>query len=116
MYEMQRGLEDIQKNEEKAAKRLAEIEAKKEAEIKKREAEYKQRRDQILKFAQMKDQQEIQACHDYMNLIHSKHGRGEEQYKALMEEKIRLLQEHNEDILQKRQQLSERRFEEWMQD
>ena len=34
----------------------------------------------------------------------------------MLEEKIRMLQEHNEDILQKRQVLSERRFEEWMQD
>ncbi len=45
MIDMQRGLEDIQKNDEKAAKRLAEIEAKKEAEIRKREADYKIRRD-----------------------------------------------------------------------
>ena len=51
-----------------------------------------------------------------MQSIHAKHGRGEEQAKALLEEKIRMLQEHNEDILQKRQVLSERRFEEWMQD
>ena len=51
-----------------------------------------------------------------MQSIHAKHGRSEEQAKALLEEKIRMLQEHNEDILQKRQVLSERRFEEWMQD
>ena len=116
MIDMQRGLEDIQKNDEKAAKRLAEIEAKKEAEIRKREADYKIRREQILKFAQFKAQQELQSCQDYMQSIHAKHGRGEEQAKALLEEKIRMLQEHNEDILQKRQVLSERRFEEWMQD
>ena len=62
MIDMQRGLEDIQKNDEKAAKRLAEIEAKKEAEIRKREADYKIRREQILKFAQFKAQQELQSC------------------------------------------------------
>jgi hypothetical protein len=33
-----------------------------------------------------------------------------------LDEKIRTLQEHNEDILRKRQMLSERRFEEWMAD
>ena len=33
-----------------------------------------------------------------------------------MDEKIRMLQDHNEDILRKRQLLSERRFEEWMSD
>ena len=55
MNDLQRGLEDIQQNEEKAAKRLAELEAKKEADIKKRELEYKIRRDQILKFSQFKD-------------------------------------------------------------
>ena len=116
MNDLQRGLEDIQKNEEKAAKRLAEIEAKKEADIKKRELEYKIRRDQILKFSQFKDQQELQSCQEYMKSIHSKHGRSEEQAKALLDDKIKMLQEHNEDILHKRQLLSERRFEEWMTD
>lgn len=43
--ERERALQDIAQNEEKAAKRLAEIEAKKEAELKKREEQYKQRRD-----------------------------------------------------------------------
>ncbi len=56
------------------------------------------------------------ACQEYMKLIYGKHGRGEEQFKALLGEKIRTLQEHNEDILRKRQLLSERRFEEWMSD
>jgi hypothetical protein len=56
------------------------------------------------------------ACQEYMKLICGKHGRGEEQFKALLDEKIRTLQEHNEDILRKRQLLSERRFEEWMSD
>jgi hypothetical protein len=37
-----------------------------------------------------------------MKLIFGKHGRGEEQLKALLGEKIRTLQEHNEDILRKR--------------
>ena len=39
----------MHENEEKAAKRLAENEAKKEAELKKLEEQYKERRDQILK-------------------------------------------------------------------
>ena len=51
-----------------------------------------------------------------MKTIHSKHGRGEEQAKALLDEKIKTVQEHNEDILHKRQLLSERRFDEWMTD
>lgn len=56
------------------------------------------------------------AGQEYMKLIYGKLGRGEEQFKALLGEKIRMLQEHNEDILKKRQFLSERRFEEWMSD
>lgn len=106
----------MHQNEEKAAKRLAEIEAKKEADLKKREEQYKVRRDQILKHLHEKDQQELLACQEYMKLIQGKHGRGDEQLKELLDEKIRALQEHNEDILRKRQLLSERRFEEWMAD
>jgi hypothetical protein len=45
----------MHENEEKAAKRLAELEAKKEAELKKREDQYKVRRDQIMKHLQEKD-------------------------------------------------------------
>ena len=37
VVERERALQDMHENEEKAAKRLAEIEAKKEAELKKRE-------------------------------------------------------------------------------
>ena len=55
VVERERALQDMHENEEKAAKRLAEIEAKKEAELKKREDQYKVRRDQILKHLQDKD-------------------------------------------------------------
>ncbi len=116
MLDREKALQDMHQNEEKAAKRLADIEAKKEADLKKREEQYKVRRDQILKHLQNKDQQELLACQEYMKLIYGKHFRGEEQLKALLDEKIRTLQEHNEDILRKRQMLSERRFEEWMAD
>jgi hypothetical protein len=51
----ERGLQEMHENEEKAAKRLAELEAKKEAELKKREDQYKVRRDQIMKYLQEKD-------------------------------------------------------------
>lgn len=116
MLDREKALQDMHQNEEKAAKRLADIEAKKEADIKKREEQYKVRRDQILKHLQNKDQQELLACQEYAKLIYGKQFRGEEQLKALLDEKIRTLQEHNEDILRKRQMLSERRFEEWMTD
>jgi len=36
--------------------------------------------------------------------------------RALIQEKVKMVQEHNDDIIRKRQLLSERRFEEWMQD
>ena len=55
VVERERGLQEMHENEEKAAKRLAELEAKKEAELKKREDQYKVRRDQIMKHLQEKD-------------------------------------------------------------
>jgi len=55
VVDRERGLQEMHENEEKAAKRLAELEAKKEAELKKREDQYKVRRDQIMKHLQEKD-------------------------------------------------------------
>lgn len=55
VVERERALQDLHENEQKAAKRLAELEAKKEADLKKREDQYKLRRDQILKHLQDKD-------------------------------------------------------------
>lgn len=78
MLDREKALQDMHQNEEKAAKRLADIEAKKEADLKKREEQYKVRRDQILKHLQNKDQQELLACQEYMKLIYGKHFRGEE--------------------------------------
>ena len=55
VVERERALQDLHENEQTAAKRLAELEAKKEADLKKREDQYKLRRDQILKHLQDKD-------------------------------------------------------------
>ena len=109
-------MEQLKKDEELAARRLAEIEAKKEEASKKHEAEYRARREQIVKFAQFKEATELQTCREAMKSIEVKLDQSTQAQKALLSEKVKTLQEHNEDILRKRQLLSERRFEEWMQD
>lgn len=68
----------IKKDEEEAAKRLQEIEMKKMEEIKKKEHEYKVRRDAIIKYIMLKEVNETEMCKEVMRMIEGKIDRSEQ--------------------------------------
>lgn len=70
------------------SKRIIELDEKKAEEIRKRELDYKIRRDQIIKFGIQKEQNETEACKEVMRILESKIDRSEEQQKQIITEKI----------------------------
>jgi hypothetical protein len=60
--QMAEGLRELKKEEEGFLKRWSELEAKRQADLAKREAEYKTRREQINKFEKEKAAKEIDDC------------------------------------------------------
>lgn len=104
----------LQKEEQLAAQRLEKIEEMRNEHIKKREIEYKAKRDALIRFAQQKDANETEACREYLKVLESKIARTEEKHRLNLTEKVERIQEHNMDVLEKNQLTHDRRFQEWM--
>ena len=111
---MAQGLKELKKEEEAFQKRWNELEDKRKEYLLKREADYKVKRDQIMKFEKEKIQKEIETCQMVAKTVNERLERGDQNLREIMNEKIRLYQDHNDEIVRKRAQLSERRFEEWL--
>lgn len=116
VHQRQEGLRELKKEEEEFQKRWNDLEEKRKEYLNKREAEYKVKRDQIMKFEKDKLQKEVEMCQTVAKVVTERLERGDQNLREVMNEKIRMIQDHNEEIVRKRAQLSERRFEEWMEE
>lgn len=112
----QEGLKELKKEEEEFQKRWNDLEEKRKEYLNKKEAEYKVKRDQIMKFEKDKLQKEVETCQYVAKVVTERLERGDQNLREVMNEKIRMIQDHNDEIVRKRAQLSERRFEEWMEE
>lgn len=69
--------------------------------MKKRELEYKHKRDAVIKFSIDKEINETNACKEYLKVLESKIDRSEAKQRQILSEKIGRVQEHNTDVLEK---------------
>jgi hypothetical protein len=113
---MAQGLRELKKEDEQFQKRWAELEEKRKEYLLKREADYKLKRDQIEKFEKDKQLREMETCQQVAKIVSERLERGDQNFRELMNEKLRMIQDHNDEIVRKRAQLSEKRFEEWMEE
>lgn len=69
-----------------------------------------------MKFERDKLLKELETCQQVAKIVSERLERGDQNQREIMNEKLRMIQDHNDDIVKKRVQLSEKRFEEWMQE
>lgn len=80
---------------------MQKIEEMRSEHIKKRELEYKSKRDALIRFAMQKEASESEACREYLRVLEGKIARTEEKHRLNMTEKVERIQEHNIDVLEK---------------
>lgn len=114
--EQDREMRRLRKEEEETRKRLKELEEKRDEEIRKREIDYKAKREALLRFSMNKEASETEACREYLRVLEGKIMRSDEKQRVIMNEKVGRIHEHNEDVLERKAHVEEKRFQEWMQE
>ena len=102
MIEQDREMKRLRREEEETARRLAEIENKRYEEIRKREQDYRQKREAVIKYAQAKELNETEQCKEVMKNIESKFDRSGEKQRLIIGEKVGRILEHNTDVVEKK--------------
>lgn len=100
--EQDREMKRIRRADADARRRIQEIEAKMWEEVKKREHDYKTKREAIVRFGQQKEAAEAEAVKEIMRTIDEKLDRSEKAQHAQLLDKVTRVQEHNHDILEKK--------------
>ena len=79
--DFEREVRRIKAHENEVAKRLAEIENKRLEDIRKKDIEYRQKREAVMKFGVQKSAIEAEACKEYLRVIENRMNISEENHK-----------------------------------
>jgi len=82
--------------------RLDVIENKKMEEIRKKEQEWKVKRQSFIKFGQLKEANEVEQSKETMRQLETKLIETSDKQRSLIQEKVSRVQEHNSEVVEKK--------------